>query len=133
MKVLAKHPIQPFYHLITTVLLSLLSDASARIYRPSIHENKPKTLVSVIENERYGRVFAKTGSIISGTGPPYPNPRFGCVRTKLFKYLKLFILPGLAQYTLLVITLLYISFGAAGYLSYGPNTQEGLHFNKQFV
>ncbi len=68
--------------------------------------------------------------------PPYPNPRpasrFGCVRTKLLKYLILFILPGLAQFTLLVITLLYISFGAAGYLSYGPNTQGGLHFNKQF-
>jgi hypothetical protein len=33
---------------------------------------------------------------------------------------------------LLVITLLYISFGAAGYLSYGPNTQGGLHFNSLF-
>jgi len=41
---------------------------SARIYRPSIRKNKPKTLVSVIENERFGRVFPKTWSIISGTG-----------------------------------------------------------------
>jgi hypothetical protein len=30
-------------------------------------ENKPKTLVSVIENERFGLVFAKTRSVISGT------------------------------------------------------------------
>jgi hypothetical protein len=37
---------------------------------PRFRENKPKTLVvySVIENERFGLVFAKTGSIISGTG-----------------------------------------------------------------
>jgi hypothetical protein len=37
-------------------------------------ENKPKPLaVSVIENERFGLFFAKTGSINSGTdvlGPP---------------------------------------------------------------
>ena len=33
-------------------------------------ENKPKTLVSVIQNERFGLVFANNGSIISGTGVP---------------------------------------------------------------
>jgi hypothetical protein len=42
--------------------------SSARIYRPSFRENKPKTLVfSFIQNERFGLVFVKTGSIISGT------------------------------------------------------------------
>jgi hypothetical protein len=71
--------------------------------------------------------------------PPAPVPKPSTSKSvwlcqgKTLKILKLFILPGLAQYTLLVITLLYISFGAAGYLSYGPNTQGGLHFNKQFV
>ncbi len=39
----------------------------ARIYRPSFHENKPKTLVSLIQTERFGLIFAKTGSTISGT------------------------------------------------------------------
>ncbi len=34
---------------------------------PRFRENKPKTLV-FIENERFGLVFAKTVSIISGTG-----------------------------------------------------------------
>ncbi len=38
----------------------------ARIYRPSFHENKPKTLVFSHTNERFGLVFAKTGSIILG-------------------------------------------------------------------
>ncbi len=42
--------------------------SSARIYRPSFCENKPKRSFSVIENERFGLVFAKTGSINSGTG-----------------------------------------------------------------
>ncbi len=40
----------------------------ARIYRPSFHKNKPKRSFSVIQNERFGLVFAKTRSIISGTG-----------------------------------------------------------------
>jgi hypothetical protein len=39
----------------------------ARIYRPSFHENKPKTLVSVIQNAHFGLVFTKTGSINLGT------------------------------------------------------------------
>ncbi len=34
---------------------------SARIYRPSFRENKPKTLV--IESAHFGLVFAKTGSV----------------------------------------------------------------------
>jgi hypothetical protein len=42
--------------------------SSARICRPSFHENKPKTLVFSHTNKRFGLVFAKTGSIISGTG-----------------------------------------------------------------
>ncbi len=40
---------------------------SARIYRPSFRENKPETLVFNEKNERIGLVFAKTGSINSGT------------------------------------------------------------------
>ncbi len=35
---------------------------------PRISEKKPKRSYSVIENERFGLVFTKTGSIISGTG-----------------------------------------------------------------
>jgi hypothetical protein len=34
---------------------------------PRFRENKPKRSYSVIENERFRLVFAKTGSIISGT------------------------------------------------------------------
>ncbi len=34
---------------------------------PRFRENKPKTQYSVIENERFGLVFAKTVSIISDT------------------------------------------------------------------
>ncbi len=34
---------------------------------PRFRENKPKRAYSVIENERFGLVFAKTGSIISDT------------------------------------------------------------------
>jgi hypothetical protein len=34
---------------------------------------------------------------------------------------------ALRQMTLAIITLLYITFGAAGYLSYGPNTQGQKH------
>ncbi len=47
-----------------------LQQSSARIYiDPRFRENMRKTLVfMVIENERLGLVFAKTGSIISGTG-----------------------------------------------------------------
>jgi hypothetical protein len=41
---------------------------SARISRPSLREKKPKTLVSIIENERFGLVFPKTGYINLGTG-----------------------------------------------------------------
>jgi hypothetical protein len=50
-----------------------LESNCARIYRPSFHENKPKTLVfndcKRAENERVGVVFAKTGpgSMNSGT------------------------------------------------------------------
>ncbi len=36
---------------------------------PRFRENKPKRSYSVIENERFGLVFAKTVSIISGTDP----------------------------------------------------------------
>ncbi len=39
----------------------------ARIYRPGIRENTPKTIVSVLKNERFGLVFAKTGFINLGT------------------------------------------------------------------
>jgi hypothetical protein len=34
---------------------------------PRFRENKPKTLVFSHGNERFGLVFATTGSIISGT------------------------------------------------------------------
>ncbi len=44
------------------------TDRSARIYRPSFHENEPKCSFSVIGNERFGLVFVKTGSINSGAG-----------------------------------------------------------------
>jgi hypothetical protein len=43
------------------------TEHSARIYRPSFRENKLKRYFSIIENERFGLVFAKTGSINSGT------------------------------------------------------------------
>ncbi len=46
-----------------------------RVYRyvpefidPRFRENKPRRSYSVIENERFGLVFAKTVSIISGMG-----------------------------------------------------------------
>jgi hypothetical protein len=42
-----------------------------RIFRPSFREN-PKRSFSVIENERFGLVFAKTGSLNSGTGITCP-------------------------------------------------------------
>ncbi len=35
------------------------TNSSARIYRPSLRENKPKALISMIENERFGLVFPK--------------------------------------------------------------------------
>ncbi len=35
---------------------------------PVFAKTSPKRSFSVIENERFGLVFAKTGSIISGTG-----------------------------------------------------------------
>ncbi len=35
---------------------------------PVFAKASPKRSFSVIENERFGLVFAKTGSIISGTG-----------------------------------------------------------------
>ncbi len=40
---------------------------NGRIYRPSFCENKSKSLFSMSENERFGLVFTKTGSINSGT------------------------------------------------------------------
>jgi hypothetical protein len=44
-------------------------NSSARIYiAPVFVKTSPKCSYSVIENERFGLVFAKTGSIISGTG-----------------------------------------------------------------
>jgi hypothetical protein len=39
----------------------------ARIYRPSFHENKPKRSFSLNRKRAFWLVFAKTGSIISGT------------------------------------------------------------------
>ncbi len=51
---------------------------SARIYRPSVCENKPKHSFPVSENERFGFVFAKTGSINLGTG----------VREKMEKWMR---------------------------------------------
>jgi hypothetical protein len=41
---------------------------SARIYDPVFAKTSPRRSFSVIENERFGLVFAKTGSINSGTG-----------------------------------------------------------------
>ncbi len=50
-----------------------LNLSSGRIYRPSFRENKPKNLsFSVIENERFGLVFAITGYINSGKGHIWP-------------------------------------------------------------
>ncbi len=43
-------------------------EPSALIYKPSFAKTNPKRSFSVIENERFGLVFAKTGSIISGKG-----------------------------------------------------------------
>ncbi len=44
------------------------TEFSARIYRPSFHENKPKTLAfDHFKIKRFGLVFAKTGSINSDT------------------------------------------------------------------
>jgi hypothetical protein len=40
---------------------------SARIYDPVFAKTSPRRSFSVIENERFGLVFAKTGSINSGT------------------------------------------------------------------
>ncbi len=42
-------------------------ESFARIYRPSFHENKPKTLVFSHSKQAFRLVFAKTGFIISGT------------------------------------------------------------------
>jgi hypothetical protein len=39
----------------------------AQIYRPSFRENKPKTLILIIENERFLLLFVKTGSKNSST------------------------------------------------------------------
>ncbi len=39
---------------------------SARIYRLSFRENKPRMRILMTENERFGLVFAKTASINSG-------------------------------------------------------------------
>ncbi len=39
----------------------LSPDSCARIYRPSFHENKHKTLVFTIENERFGWFSRKQG------------------------------------------------------------------------
>ncbi len=51
-----------------TVQWEECSHISARICRASFRENKPKTLVfQWLENERFGLVFAKTGSINSAT------------------------------------------------------------------
>ncbi len=36
---------------------------------PVFVKTSPKRSFSVIQNERFGLVFVKTGSIISGTGP----------------------------------------------------------------
>ncbi len=56
----------------------LVADSSARIYRPSFRENKPKTLVSATQNEHIGLVFPKTRSINSGTDifEPAPVPKY---------------------------------------------------------
>ncbi len=43
-------------------------DTSARIYRPSFLKTSPKRSISVIENERFGLVFAKTRSINRAQG-----------------------------------------------------------------
>ncbi len=52
-----------------SLLQPATSQASARIYRPSFRENKPKTRwFSITKDERFGLVFTKTGSINSGTG-----------------------------------------------------------------
>ncbi len=47
-----------------------LSAACPRIYRPAFSWKQAQNarIQSVIENERFGLVFTKTGSIISGTG-----------------------------------------------------------------
>ena len=42
-------------------------------------KRSPKRSYSVIENERFGLVFAKTGSIISGTGEEVPTAGGGPV------------------------------------------------------
>ncbi len=39
----------------------------ARNYRPSFRENKPKRSFCITENERFGLIYVKTGSINSGT------------------------------------------------------------------
>ncbi len=47
---------------------SLRTEASgARIYKPCFRENKPNSF-SMSETDRFGLVFAKTGSIIFGHG-----------------------------------------------------------------
>ena len=47
---------------------------SARIYiDPVFVKTSPKRSILVIENERFGLVFAKTGSINSGTGIHVPT------------------------------------------------------------
>ncbi len=42
---------------------------------PVLTKTSPKRSFSVIQNERFGLVFAKTGSIISGTGNALPSPK----------------------------------------------------------
>ncbi len=50
------------------VALLHLSKHSGRIYRPRFAKTTPKRSFSLIENERVVLLFAKTGSINSGTG-----------------------------------------------------------------
>ncbi len=45
---------------------------------PVLAKTSPKRSFSVIENERFGLVFAKTGSINSGTGIPQAGS-YACI------------------------------------------------------
>ncbi len=51
---------------------------------PRFRENKPKRAYSVIENERFGLVFAKTGSMISDTGACLPAHRSVSISLAIF-------------------------------------------------
>ncbi len=67
-----------FYNVLISVAdPDVFWDSYARNYRPCFRENQPKRCFLLSENERFGLVFVKTGSINSGTGSGSISQRCG--------------------------------------------------------